>query len=474
MKTNYLFNGGRALAGWALCFAVTLACLAPVAPVYAQDELDPEAEAASKNDPLTAKNLIGTAAKKGKKYPEIDKAIQRFKNGDVQGSLDYLNQAQDKYSELPPVDITMAKMQLAARNGQAVRALLERAVLEHPEDPEAYLLMADQAFVGGRITEAHAMFDFASPIVDSFTGNKNRKENFEIRVIAGRSAVAERRQQWDLAKSLLEKWLKKAPDSSAAYQRLGVVMFNLKKSREALDSFKKAKELDDKVGHPFVFMARLFANQDDKLNAKKAFEKAYNEDKSDETVAQAYAEWLIQQDELSEAQQVATTLRQQAPDSIQALLLDGIISLMRGDRKNSEQALSEVLNINPAHPAATNILALLLIESDQKKDRTRARNYAEMNAQRFPKSTQANITHGWVLYNLGLKAEAQVALKKGAQAGNMPANSAYLVARIMSEQEAQKEQAAAALSQLLERSKGLFLFRREAQQLLEKLTADLQ
>ena len=182
-------------------------------------------------------------------------------------------------------------------------------------------------------------------------------------------------------------------------------MFNLKKSREALDSFKKAKELDDKVGHPFVFMARLFANQDDKLNAKKAFEKAYNEDKSDETVAQAYAEWLIQQDELSEAQQVATTLRQQAPDSIQALLLDGIISLMRGDRKNSEQALSEVLNINPAHPAATNILALLLIESDQKKDRTRARNYAEMNAQRFPKSTQANITHGWVLYNLGLKAE---------------------------------------------------------------------
>lgn len=442
--------------------------------VYAQDSLDPEAEAKTQNDPLTVENLIGTAVSlKKKDYPEIEKAIQRFKNTDVQGALDYLNQAKDKYPKLPPTDITMAKMQLAARNGKAVRLLLERAVVEHPGDPESYLLLADQAFVGGRTTEAQALFELADPYVQKFNENKLRKENFEIRVIAGRSAVAERRQQWEQAKELLGEWLEKDPDSAAAYQRLGVVMFNLDDSKGALNSFKKAREIEPSLGHPFVFMARLFSQKGENKNAKMAFERAYKEDQTDIKVAQAYAEWLIQQDELDDAQEVASTLSKQSPDSIQALLLDGIVNLMRGERKNAEDALAKVLDINPAHPAATNILALLLIESDASKDQKRALQYAEMNAQRFPQSVQANVTYGWVLYNLKQAAKAQAALQKGAQSGNLPANSAYLVARIMSEQEKQKEQAAATLEQVLKQSKGLFLFRREAQQLLDKLKAEL-
>lgn len=457
----------------AFCFLVLPFVSNPSSPVFAQDSLDPDAEETASKDPLTVENLIGKAVSlKKKKYVEIEKAIQRFKNSDVQGALDYLNQAKDKYPQLPPTDITMAKMQLAARNGKAVRLLLERAVTEHPGDPESYLLLADQAFVGGRTTESQALFELADSIVQDFTENNRRKENFEIRVIAGRSAVAERRQQWDRAKELLEEWIAVDPESAAAYQRLGVVMFNLKESKEALANFQKAKEIEPTLGHPFVFMARLFSQKGEKKNAKLAFDKAYKEDQSDAKVAQAYAEWLIQEDELNEAQEIATTLSNQSPDSVPALLLDGIVSLMRGQRKDAEASLAKVLDINPAHPAATNILALLLIESEDIKDRRRALQYSEMNAQRFPQSVQANVTHGWVLYNMKRPQEAQAALQKGAQSGNLPANSAYLVARIMSDQENQREQALKTLEQVLEQSKGLFLFRREAQALLEQLKAE--
>lgn len=441
----------------------------------AQDPSTEGAESieAQQKGPLTTENLIGQAVSLANRdYPEIDSAIQRFKNGDMAGAMEYLRQAKEKYPKLPPTDVTMAKMQLAARNGNAVRYLLERAVVNEPDDPEAYLLLADQAFMSGRTTEAQALFEMAEPLVEKFDANKRRKENFDIRVIAGRSAVAERRQQWEQSQELLNQWIKMDPDSAAAHQRLGVALFRLKESREALDEFRKARELNPDVSHPYVILGQLFSQDGDKEKAQKAYERAYKDDPSDSTVAQAYAGWLIQEGDLDMAQGVAASLREQSPDSIVALLLDGIVAKMQGDVDRAEQALTKVLSLDPSNETAANILALLLIESDDNADRERALRYAQVNAERFEKSVQANITLGWVLFKLGREAEAQRALQKGAQAGQLQADSAYLVAKIMSSQDAQKEKAAQALEQVLKQKKGLFLFRREAKELLDQLQAE--
>lgn len=440
---------------------------APVAP--ATEALDSQPQAA---DLLSTENLIGTAVSlSNRSYPEVESAIQRFRNGDVQGAIDYLNQAKEKYPKLPPTDITLAKMQLAARNGNAVRFLLERAVVDHPDDPEAYLLLADQAFMGGRTTEALALFEYAKPLVEKFDDNEKRKQNFEVRVLAGRSAVAERRGQWEKAQELLNKWIEADPDSAAAHQRLGVALFKLKKNKPAIEQFNKARELNPDVAHPFVVIGQLFSQEGDKVNAKKAYEKAYKENMADAKVAQAYAEWLIQEDELDEAQNVAAKLRELTPDSVIALLLDGIVAQMQGNSDRAEQAMQRVLVLDPSNATATNILALLLIESDDPAKRERALSYAQTNAKLFDSSVQANITLGWVLYKLKRGAEATAALQKGAQAGQLQADSAYLVAKIMSEQEGQRDKAAQALEQVLSQKSGLFLFRREAQKLLDELKA---
>jgi tetratricopeptide (TPR) repeat protein len=323
--------------------------------------------------------------------------------------------------------------------------------------------------MGGRTTEALALFEMADPLVQEFNENEKRKQNFTIRVLAGRSAVAERRGQWDEAFQLLNKWIEADPDSAAARQRLGVALFKLKKNSDALKQFNKARELNPDVGHPFVVMGQLFSQEGDKVNAKKAYEKAYKENMADAKVAQAYAEWLIQEDDLDEAQAVAAKLRELTPDSVVALLLDGIVAQMQGNTDRAEQALQKVLSLDPSNATATNILALLLIMSDDNADRERALRYAQVNAERFENSVQANITLGWVLYKLKRGAEATAALQKGAQAGQLQADSAYLVAKIMSEQEGQREKAAQALEQVLGQKTGLFLFRREAQKLLEEL-----
>lgn len=440
---------------------------------YAQDELPSESEA-QKQGPLTLENLIGNSVRitSSSKYPEIEKAIQRFKNGDVRGAEDYLEQAADKYPKLPPVDIIHAKMQLAARNGKAVRVLLERSTAENPDDPEAFLMLADQAYVGGRTTEALALFELAAPIVEKFSGNSFRKNLFEIRVIAGRSAIAERRKQWEEAKALLEEWLERDPKSAAAFQRLGVAMFNLKDTKMALQHFQEAKKLDDKVNHPFVIMATLFAQQDNKKNAQKAFERAYKDGDSEPEVAQAFAKWLIQEGNLGEAKKVASKLRSKAPESVAASMLDAIISMMQSDRKGAQEALESVLQKDISHADAMNMLSLLLIESDKESDRKKALQYAQMNAQRFADNGQANITFGYILYKLGMQSQAKAALQRGQQAGNPTTNSQYLLARIAAEQDSpeQKKRALEALRIILDKEKGLFLFRNDA----EKLIADLE
>ena len=420
---------------------------------------------------LTTEQLIGSAVSlSNQQYPEIDKAIQRFSNSDAKGALEYLKIAKEKYPKLPPTDVTFAKMHMAARNARGVHILLERAVTEHPDDPEAYLILADQAFRGNRTTEAQGLFELAAPLVENFSGNSKRKRNFNISVIAGRTAIAERRAQWDTAYQLLKKWVEFDPDSSLAHTRLGVTLFRLEKAKEALEELIHAHKLNPDMSHPYVSLGQLFTQAGNIQNARKSYEKAYNEDKSDLKTAQSYADWLIVQNELDKAREVATALREQSPDSPKALLLDGIVSYMQGEEERTEQTLQKVLTLDPRNARANDLLALLLIQSDKVSDQERALSYANNNADQLPNNSQALITKAWVLYRLGHKAEAQAALQQGAK-NQLQADSTYLIAKIMLE-EGQKEKAMQALEQIANQKAGLRIFRREAEELLKELKSE--
>jgi len=79
----------------------------------------------------------------------------------------------------------------------------------------------------------------------------------------------------------------------------------------------------------------------------------------------------------------------------------------------------------------------------------------------FANSSQANITLAWVLSKLGKGTEAQAALTRGIQAGNVNADSLYLIARMMASQN-QKDNAKAFLEQLFRQSSvGTFMYRKE-------------
>jgi tetratricopeptide (TPR) repeat protein len=421
-------------------------------------------------DPFTVKNLIGDAVSlSNQTYPEVESAIQRFKNSDVVGAREYLEQAKQKYPKLPPVDLLLAKLMVFSRNGEQGRALLEQTVTNQPTDPEAYLLLADLAFAEGRTTEAQALFEKARGLVDAFTDNEKRKQAFQIRVLAGTSAVHERRMQWNEALALLTQWAQIDPDSAAAHTRLGITQFRLKKADAALAEFRKARELEPTSGHPHVMLGQLYTQDKNIEEARRAFEQAYKEDGKNEATARAYAEWLIQQNELDKAQQVATAMRQNAPNSEAALMLEGLVAKMRNQPEAAEAALTKVLGINPSNAGATNLLALILSESTNPAQQEKALRYAQMNAERFGNNAQANITLAWILSKLNRASESDQFLTRAIQAGNLNADSAYLVARILVAKN-QKENAARALEQVLTQTgAGMFMYRKDAEALLKEL-----
>lgn len=418
---------------------------------------------------LSVETLIGDAVSlSNQQYPEVENAIKRFINGDADGAREFLELAKSKYPKLPPSDLTLAKMLVIVRNGQQARIKLEQTVTEHPDDPEAYLLLADLAFVEGRTTEAHALFDRADALTQKFTENEKRKNNFQIRVLAGLAAVHERRLQWQEAEALLQKWATIDPDSAVVHQRLGATLYRLKKPAEALAEFKKARELDANSSHPQVWIGQLYTQDKNLAEARKAFEAAYAAEPDNETTARAYAEWLIQQNDLEKAQAVAAAMRKKAPSSVTAMLLDGVVAKMRNQPKMAEETLMKVLEVDPNNSVATNLLALILSESKEPADLERALAHAQRNAALYSNSTQANITLAWVLYQMGRMNEANQILARGIQ--NPSADAAYLIARIMEKQK-QPEKAAGLLDQILKQAgSGMFMYRHDAEAMLKKLT----
>ena len=292
----------------------------------------------------------------------------------------------------------------------------------------------------------------------------------EIRVLAGKAAVKERRGQWEDALALLNKWVETDPDNAMSHARLGVTLFRLDRSKDAFNEFAKARKINPEMPHPYASLGQLFTQTGDIDNARKAFEQAHKEDAKDPTTVRTYAEWLLQQGELERAQEISTELLKLTPNAPVAVLLDGVVALMLNQNDRAEQAFNKVLSLDPGNARANDLMALLLIESENKDDQERALRFAEQNTKLFPQNSQANITKAYVLYKLGRMNEAQEPLQIGAR-GQLQTDSAYLISRIMADQ-GQKEKAVQALEQVLQQKQGLFIFRQQAEDLLKELKAE--
>jgi tetratricopeptide (TPR) repeat protein len=420
---------------------------------------------------LTTQKLIGDAVSEiGSRYPDVDEAIKRFANRDVLGARQFLESAKRKDPKLPPTDVTLAKMYLAANSLPAARVSLEKSAIDNPGDPEAYLILAEIARREGRMIEADALYDKGLALNEKFTENSRRKRNLEIGARTGRALVAQQRKNWAAAEADLEALLKIDPENALGHYQLGVAQFMQDKAREGFGHFQKAKELDKnkQIPNAYVAAALMYDQLDRPADAKKAFEAA-NPATMDANSMTAYAQWLIKTGSVQQAEQVLDQARKANPDSINLLILSGVAARMSNRMKPAEDFFVQAWGLSPANADVLNQLALLLIDQQDQAKRERALQFAGISSQLSNQSGDAQMTLAWVLYQLQRMGDAEAALQNALRLGNLSPDSRYLIAKILVDQN-KKDQAKQVLREALEADyQGIFINRQPAQALLETL-----
>lgn len=420
---------------------------------------------------INAQALVGNAISDDSMNKEINNAIARFRDRDIDGCRAILERAKSTNPKLPPPGVMMATLWLSVNQLAPAREELEAAAVTAPSDPEAYLKLGDLAFGEGRVTDADVLFGKATELTSAFKENPKRKRDFEIRCNAGNAAVAERRRQWEKAQGYLAKWIELDPDNAGSRLRMGNVLFQLGKETEAIAEYKEAKKIDKNAPLPELAMAQRCDEARKRDAAKKWIQDAMKAAPSDPDVQLFAARWYLQQNDLEAAKTAADTALKLDAKSLEGRFVRGLVARVARDYASAEKFLNEAHFQSPGNFDVSNSLALVLIESDQEDARRRALELADTNVAKYRENTPQQIpavtTLAWVFYKLGRREDAERILEQVRRSNALSTDGAFYVAKILADR-GEKDLARKILDEVLA-NEPMFATRSDAVDLLATL-----
>jgi tetratricopeptide (TPR) repeat protein len=409
---------------------------------------------------------VDNPAAEKKLYPEIEEGKKKLAKQDVDGALESFNEAAKAHPDLANGRVQLATYFLAANRQRDGRVHLEKAVVEHPEDPDAYLVMAELALGDRQWTAAGLLADRAIVLAKAWKGDADKKNETLKRAYLDAAIVAQAHDRWEDARRMLGDLLKLAPDDAKGHFRLGQVLFELKKQKEAFAELEAAARMDDEMPSPEATLARMYDKAKDRASAEKWMKMAVSGDPKKLKTRLDVAGWYLMIGDLDEAKaQVAEALKLDE-NSADALMLAGRIARFAKDYPQAQKYLERAYLEAPGAGAVANELALTLVEMGED-ERKRALTLADAT-YRQTRETEAAATLGWVCYRLGRMDEAERAFNSVASAGQFSPDAIYFFATLADERnrgEGAKPMLEAAL-----KSDGQFAYRAEAQKLYDRLS----
>lgn len=413
--------------------------------------------------PIPAERVIGI---EGKKYREVDEAVAKFNEGNVEQARELLQVLVTRHPELSPPGVMMARLFLTKNQEPLARLELERTVLAQPDDPEAYELLGNLALAGRRITEADLLYTKVGELLGKLA-DSSRKKQLQLRQYAGLATVAESRGQWELAKNQLEQWSQLAPEDARPHLRLGQALFQLQQPDAAFAEFQKSDELAEESTAPELMMARLYEQTGQKDKAEEWVKLVVERHPDDATARVGVAETYWRDGKLDEAKLHADKALELKPDMLEAQLVRGLIARFSRDYAEAEKRFEAAHLAAPANFLAANQLALALAEQDDPEKLNRALQLAQLNGKQHPQEPEILATMGLVLIKNKRYDEAERLLRQLAGTNQMSGDAAYYLSQVLAQKKQTEE--AKQLLQLALASTGPFVNRAEAQAMLESL-----
>ncbi|REJ67754.1 MAG: hypothetical protein DWQ31_10220 [Planctomycetota bacterium] len=408
------------------------------------------------------------------KYDEVKNAWDALNTGDRDTALDVLKTAAEAHSELPPGEVILALIYGMQRNQvflQAYQQALEQAVEAHPDDPDAYLIMAGRAISARRITESRLLLDTAKPLIDAFTKNEDRKKSMLIRYYKGRALLDEYAERWEAAAANWERRLaidEKAATDRYLYARALFHVGTKAARKKALQQVTQAHAENEQLNLPYIAIAQFFEEKKNEEKAKEWYVEAEKEYADNPRMHQSLAQWNWKQGDAAEARRHAEAAVAIDPENVAVKFLLGLLLQHDEEFKLAEKTFVECQMKEPEAAAIKNHLALVRFDLGDATRASMAQRMATENYKKNPRDPLTIATLGYILFKSGDDRSR----KQGSQLLGMVANSPlpdiqfFLASALVDS--GQADEAKKRLEQILER-KELFAFRRQAEALLSSL-----
>ncbi len=371
----------------------------------------------------------------GLKYREVQRAILLFRQGKHDAAQELLLEAQTAHSELPPVDVMMARLYLSAGKMNEAQQALERVVVQAPDDPEAYVLWGDLALRGKQAAFAEMAYNQAMRVLDRYQVNEDRRQNLRIRVLAGLASLAETREQYQVAVAHLKSWIDTQPNSALAHGSLGRVAFRMKKYDEARAAFQQLTEIAPKSPPVEIAMGRLFAESSMYDEAYAEMMVAVKRYPDDTRVLLTVSEWALNNGLLEIAEKTVTDALALAPKSVESQVLAARLARYSGHDKKAETLLGELMPLRPNSILLADEFARTLASSADPERRRAAlqhaeRNYRALRTKNSPLLLQAIITYAWALHQNDQSDKALAVVQSLPDGSSISNENGYYVASI--------------------------------------------
>jgi tetratricopeptide (TPR) repeat protein len=405
-----------------------------------------------------------------RRMAEVERAVKAFERGEVDACLKQLEQAVKAHPELPPAQALFARLAFQGKQTGLIRPALERAAVQAPDHPDVYLLCANLALLEGRLTDAAVHLEKASALATAPAAQwtAGQKRQFALLGHQGMALVAEGRGDWKAARQELTAWLALEPNNGGARQRLGKAFFQLKEYTQAQAELERAAKDDPALDPAALTMGWLFTAAGDLKKAEEWMNYAVKLAPDSVAVRFGFASWLLEQGRGDEAAAQAEAAARLDPASNAARRLTALVALQRKDFAAAERTFQELATAAPGDAWLRNHLALVLAEQAGSDRLRRALELAELSVRQNPSDAQALATLGTVYYRQHRGDEAEKVLQAVVASGKGNSDAAYFLARVKADRGA--PDGAASLLRTALAAPGLFLFRKDAQQWLDRLT----
>jgi tetratricopeptide (TPR) repeat protein len=335
---------------------------------------------------------------------ELSDAIDQFQQGQLQTSLQRLQDAFERNDNLPPPPVMLARMLIVASQTTAARDFLERAAVDFPDSAHVHLAFAQLAIREARITDAQLHLEKSRQLHAAET---NRQASVGMEILNGFVWVAQQREQWAEAEQFLTRILKVKPDDHHSRHRLGIALFQQEKIDQAEQALRTAAGADETLEPAPLTLAWLHHRREQDREAVRWMEVALEEAAEDPRVLRAATLLYYERDEVETAGAHSAHWLRLQPESGEAILLSATLARSAGELEQARQLLERRLLEEPDDFEAAYQLVLVLAASDDVAERQRGVRRADLLRRQFSEHPLSHTALAWAFFRASDELSAE-------------------------------------------------------------------